>query len=83
MGRLVALLKENGKYDETLIVFTSDHGIAFPGGKTTLSGAGDDFVTNVIRYLAQQEFHFRDLHTHRPTLDDVFLALTGRALRDG
>ena len=30
---------------------------------------------------AGQEIH--DLHVHRPTLEDVFVALTGRTLRDG
>ncbi len=40
LGRLVSLLKKHGKYDNTLIIFTSDHGIAFPGGKTTLYEGG-------------------------------------------
>lgn len=40
LGRLVQILKDAGKYDNTLIVFTSDHGIAFPGGKTTVYEPG-------------------------------------------
>ncbi len=40
VGRLVAILKEAGVYDKTLIVFTSDHGMAFAGGKTTVYEAG-------------------------------------------
>lgn len=40
LGRLVQLLKDAGKYEETLIVFTSDHGMAFPGGKTTVYEGG-------------------------------------------
>ena len=40
MGRLVELLKKTGQYDNTLILFTSDHGIAFPGGKTTVYEPG-------------------------------------------
>lgn len=35
LGRLIEVLKEAGVYDDTLIVFISDHGIAFPGAKTT------------------------------------------------
>ena len=35
VARLVAILKEAGLYDKTLLVFTSDHGMAFAGGKTT------------------------------------------------
>jgi N-sulfoglucosamine sulfohydrolase len=40
LGRLIKILKETDQYDNTLIVFTSDHGIAFPGGKTTVYEGG-------------------------------------------
>jgi N-sulfoglucosamine sulfohydrolase len=40
VGRLVELLKQTGKYENTLILLTSDHGIAFPGGKTTVYEPG-------------------------------------------
>ncbi len=40
VGRLVDILKEAGLYDKTLFVFTSDHGMAFPGGKTTVYEGG-------------------------------------------
>ncbi|MDA0587497.1 MAG: sulfatase [Planctomycetota bacterium] len=40
LGRLVEILKEEGVYDKTLIVFTSDHGMAFSGGKTTVYEGG-------------------------------------------
>lgn len=40
IGRLVSILKEAGLYEDTLIVFTSDHGMAFSGGKTTVYEGG-------------------------------------------
>lgn len=40
VGRLVEILKEAGLYDKTLLVFTSDHGMAFAGGKTTVYEGG-------------------------------------------
>lgn len=40
VGRLVEILKESDLYDKTLIVFTSDHGMAFAGGKTTVYEGG-------------------------------------------
>jgi N-sulfoglucosamine sulfohydrolase len=40
LGRLVALLRETGHYENTLLVFTADHGMAFPGAKTTVYEAG-------------------------------------------
>lgn len=38
--KLVEILKETGKYDNTLIIYISDNGIAFPGAKTTLYDPG-------------------------------------------
>lgn len=35
LGRLFQILKDAGKYEDTLIVFVSDNGIPFPGAKTT------------------------------------------------
>ncbi|QDT31377.1 sulfatase family protein [Thalassoglobus polymorphus] len=40
LARLVQVLKEADLYDKTMIVFTSDHGMAFSGGKTTVFEAG-------------------------------------------
>jgi N-sulfoglucosamine sulfohydrolase len=40
LGALVVALKEAGQYENTLIVFTADHGMAFPGAKTTVYEAG-------------------------------------------
>ncbi|QDU61789.1 Arylsulfatase [Planctomycetes bacterium Pan216] len=40
LGRLIEILKETGHWDDTLILYISDHGIAFPGGKTTVYEPG-------------------------------------------
>ncbi|SFI89166.1 sulfatase family protein [Planctomicrobium piriforme] len=40
LGRLIEILKAAGVYEKTLIVFTSDHGIAMPGAKTTVYEPG-------------------------------------------
>jgi N-sulfoglucosamine sulfohydrolase len=40
VGRLLQLLKEAGKYENTWIIYLSDNGIAFPGAKTTLYEPG-------------------------------------------
>jgi N-sulfoglucosamine sulfohydrolase len=40
VGRLIKILKETGKYDNTLIIYISDNGAAFPASKTTLYDPG-------------------------------------------
>ncbi|MFU8893265.1 MAG: sulfatase [Luteolibacter sp.] len=39
-GELIRLLEERGELDNTLIVFSSDHGWSFPRGKTNLYDVG-------------------------------------------
>lgn len=40
LGRLIEILKNAGVYEKTVIIYTSDHGMAFPGGKTTVYEGG-------------------------------------------
>lgn len=40
LGHLFNILKEAGRWDETLIIFISDHGMAFAGAKTTVYDGG-------------------------------------------
>ncbi|HHW10425.1 MAG TPA: sulfatase [Firmicutes bacterium] len=40
VGRLIKILKEEGKYDNTVIIYISDNGAAFPQAKTTLYEPG-------------------------------------------
>ena len=52
------------------------------GATYTVQGRGDDFVTAVIRFIAGQALTVRDFRTVFPTLEDVFLKLTGHVIRD-
>jgi len=40
VGHLMDLLKKTGQYDNTIVIYISDNGIAFPGAKTTLYEPG-------------------------------------------
>lgn len=40
VGKLVDILKQTGKYENTIIIYIADNGVAFPGAKTTLYEAG-------------------------------------------
>jgi ABC-2 type transport system ATP-binding protein len=48
----------------------------------TLRGHGDGFVTDVIQCLAEHQIRVSDFRTELPTLEDVFLKLTGHSIRD-
>ena len=48
----------------------------------TIRGRGDDFVTEIIHCLAEHRIRVIDFRTELPTLEDVFLKLTGHVIRD-
>ena len=48
----------------------------------TIRGEGDDFVTEVIHHIAREGLRVRGFRTVIPTLEDVFLKLTGHGIRD-
>src|SRR5262245_10098061 len=47
----------------------------------SIQGRGDDFVTTVIQCLAVHAIPVTDLRTESPTLEDVFLRVTGHSIR--
>jgi ABC-2 type transport system ATP-binding protein len=80
---------------ERTVVFTSDdvnvaermQGVgaverAEGSGAYMIRGAGDDFVTDVINFIAREGIRVRGFRTEIPTLEDVFLKLTGHGIRD-
>lgn len=48
----------------------------------TLQGLADDFVSDVIQCLSENRIRVTDFRTIQPTLEDVFLRLTGHSIRD-
>jgi ABC-2 type transport system ATP-binding protein len=51
-------------------------------GHLTVHGHGDRFVSSVVYAVENAGVPFLDLRTVQPSLEDVFLALTGREMRD-
>ena len=47
----------------------------------SIQGRGDDLVTAVIQCLAVHAIPVTDLRTESPTLEDVFLRVTGHSIR--
>ncbi|MBC7227137.1 MAG: ABC transporter ATP-binding protein [Thermoflexales bacterium] len=52
------------------------------GERVVVYGKGEGLVSGVVGLLERAGLPFRDLQTEQPSLEDVFLALTGREMRD-
>ena len=52
------------------------------GDRHTISGRGEDLVTEVIHCLSEHGMRVTAFRTEEPTLEDVFLTLTGHSIRD-
>ena len=52
------------------------------GLRFTIRGRGDDLVTDVIQCLSENRIRVTDFRTILPNLEDVFLKLTGRSIRE-
>jgi ABC-2 type transport system ATP-binding protein len=94
IGAPAELVRRHGP-DRTVIVATDDPTagerfqslpqvtlVTRQGSQFTLRGRGDDFVTQVIHCLAEHRLRVIDFRTEVPTLEDVFLKLTGHTIRD-
>ncbi len=52
------------------------------GERVVVYGQGERFVGRVVNGLESAGIRVRNLRTEQPTLKDVFLALTGRQMRE-
>ncbi len=52
------------------------------GERVVVYGKGEGLVSGVVGVLERMGLRFRDLRTEQPSLEDVFLALTGREMRE-
>jgi len=51
-------------------------------GRITIRGRGEDFVSDVIQCLSEHRIRVTDFRTLLPSLEDVFLTVTGHSIRD-
>jgi ABC-2 type transport system ATP-binding protein len=52
------------------------------GGRVVVYGQSDRLLAPILAVLQEAHLSFHDLQTEQPNLEDVFLALTGREMRD-
>ena len=80
--RRVVFTSNDERAAERLASLTVLRSVHSAGRVHTLCGDGDDFVTHVINFIAHEQLHVTGFRTEIPTLEDVFLKLTGRGIRD-
>jgi ABC-2 type transport system ATP-binding protein len=56
--------------------------VSVADGRFSVQGRGEDFVTEVIRCISEHRMRIGEFRTELPTLEDVFLRLTGHRIRD-
>jgi ABC-2 type transport system ATP-binding protein len=72
-----------GKFDEGIFADCPGvSGVTRSGDRIAVQGRGDTIVGDVIRTLEAGGAGYSDLRTEQPSLEDVFLSLTGRELRE-
>ena len=80
--RTVTLSTDDPGADVHLRAIPRVDAVTSRGSRFTILGRGDDLVTEVIRCLSENRIRVTDFRTVLPTLEDVFLKLTGHSIRD-
>ncbi len=80
--RTVVLATDNALAEECLRRIPSVESVTRQDSRFTIQGRGEDFVTEVIQCLSENHLRVTDFRTVMPTLEDVFLKLTGHSIRD-
>ncbi|RME44363.1 MAG: ABC transporter ATP-binding protein [Caldilineae bacterium] len=81
-GHRIAFRLENGFQPDVLQGLEGVQRIETTGEEVIVYGQSEAVVSQVVNALTARQVRFCDLRTEQPTLEDVFLALTGREIRD-
>jgi ABC-2 type transport system ATP-binding protein len=81
-ARTVLLATENVLAEERLRAMPSVETVTRQHIRFTIQGRGEDFVSEVIQCLSENQIRVTDFRTVLPNLEDVFLKLTGHSIRD-
>ena len=79
--RTVVLATDDPSAEEAFRAMPQVDAVSRDGTQTTIRGRGD-LVTRVIQCVSERRIQVNDFRTVTPTLEDVFLRLTGHSIRD-
>jgi ABC-2 type transport system ATP-binding protein len=80
--RTVELATADPSADDRFRAIPRVDAVSRQSGRVTIRGRGEDFVTDVIQCLSEHRIRVTDFRTVLPTLEDVFLTVTGHSIRD-
>jgi ABC-2 type transport system ATP-binding protein len=81
-ARTVVLETGDALAEERLRAIPCVEAVTRRDSRFTIQGQGDDFVSDVIQCLSENRIRVTDFRTVLPSLEDVFLKLTGHSIRD-
>ena len=79
--RTVILASDDASAERAFASLARAESVTRQNGRFTLRGRGEDFVTDVIQCLAEHRIRVTEFRTVVPTLEDVFLKVTGHSIR--
>jgi ABC-2 type transport system ATP-binding protein len=80
--RTVVLTTDDASADERFRAIPHVDAVTRRDRRYTIRGRGDDVITEVIRCVSGHDMRVTDFRTELPTLEDVFLKVTGHSIRD-
>ncbi|MEP6916000.1 MAG: ABC transporter ATP-binding protein [Acidobacteriota bacterium] len=80
--RTIVLTTDDPAAQDRLAALACIEGITAQGSRLTIRGAGEDLVSAVIQCVSEYRIRVTDFRTVFPTLEDVFLKVTGHSIRD-
>jgi ABC-2 type transport system ATP-binding protein len=80
--RAVVLTTDDPTAETRFAAVDSVDDVKLKDGKLTIRGSEESLISDVIRCISENEMHVSDFRTVLPTLEDVFLRVTGHSIRD-
>jgi len=80
--RAVVLTTDDPTAETRFAAIDSVDDVELKDGKLTIRGSKETLIGEVIRCISENEMHVSDFRTVLPTLEDVFLRVTGHSIRD-
>ena len=80
--RTVELATDDEHAEQRFLAVGPVESVARTGTRYAIRGRGEDLATELIHCLADNRMRVTEFRTVAPTLEDVFLRLTGHSIRD-